>query len=234
MRNAVSGAAVTAVSSALPAIAKNAQPPPAPGGKRLLSINTTADALLEPYEDDMAWAVAAANTIVGPVHAASSRPTPAGEISRARALWRRQASPWDQLTMVPYQGPIKALTHYKRNSPEVQRILRKARQRAKIVVAQAEVLYSSAQIAQRSVAAASLAIAAAAKGENVSVGAAAATLQQVSDISARIAWDGDNAFGFDIGIGGLVDEAVADKGWEVLYDALRLSLPWINLQVSMH
>eukprot|EP00775_Hariotina_reticulata_P002339 gene2339-2647_t len=79
--------------------------------------------------------------------------------------------------------------------------------------------------------AASLAIAAAAKGEEVSVAAAsAAALQQISDVSARVAWDGDNAFGFDIGVGGLVDQSAADDGWEMLYDALQQSLPWIDLQ----
>eukprot|EP00775_Hariotina_reticulata_P007737 gene7737-7936_t len=189
---------------------------------------STAAAVWEPSESGMAWAVAAANKVVGPVRAAM--PTSAADVSEATALWRSQASSSDLLTMIPYEGPIKALTQLKRSSPEVRSLLARARRQATAIVAQAEVHYNCAATAERSVAAASLAIAAAATGEDVSVQAADAALQQITDVSARFAWDGSNAYGFNIGIGGLVDQEVADAGWQMLYDALQKSLTWIDLQ----
>eukprot|EP00775_Hariotina_reticulata_P007089 gene7089-7302_t len=112
-------------------------------------------------------------------------------------------------------------------------MLKQAQQQAKQIVAQSEVRYNPARVAKETVAVAVWASTAAAQGEVVSASAAAAALPEqfnITDISSRFAWDGNNGYGFELRVGGLVDQETADMGWELLYDALSASLPWIDLQ----
>lgn len=161
-------------------------------------------------------------------HTAAALRTPESEIREATALWRRQASKEDRLTMVPYRGPKAYLTRFNRRSPEVRKILNEARKQAAATVAAAQASYSPRALAQASTARAVQAIAMAAEGVSPAK-ASQQLMPQSFSLTSKFAWNGGNSYAMDWS--SVTSNELVNSAIEHVYDTLAETAPWLNIKV---